>query len=75
MLRRVIWFSIGAGVAIYAYVKLRDTLKQATPQAITDRVGASAAGLTDRAQDFADRVRAASAEREAELRETIGLPQ
>jgi hypothetical protein len=67
MVRRVFWFAIGAGVAIFVYVKVRDYLKQATPQAIGNRVVDSAAGVGERAQDFVGRVRTAMAEREAEL--------
>ena len=67
MVRRVFWFAVGAGVAIFVYVKVRDYLKQATPQAIGNRVVESAAGVGERAQDFVGRVRSAMAEREAEL--------
>jgi hypothetical protein len=68
MVRRIFWFAVGAGVAIFVYVKVRDYLKQATPQAIGGRVVESAAGIGERAQDFVGRVRTAMAEREAELR-------
>jgi hypothetical protein len=68
MVRRVFWFAVGAGVAIFVYVKVRDYLKQATPQAVGNRVVESAAGVGERAQDFVGRVRSAMAEREAELR-------
>lgn len=67
MVRRVFWFAVGAGVAMFVYVKVRGYLKQATPQAIGNRVSESAAGVSDRAQDFVGRVRSAMAEREAEL--------
>ena len=68
MVRRIFWFAVGAGVAIFVYVRVRDYLKQATPQAIGNRVVESAAGVGERAQDFFGRVRSAMAEREAELR-------
>jgi hypothetical protein len=68
MVRRIFWFAIGAGVAIFVYVKVRDYLKQATPQAISNRVVGSAASVGGRAQNFVGRVRTAMAEREAELR-------
>jgi hypothetical protein len=72
MVRRVFWFAVGAGVAIFVYVKVRDYLKQATPQAIGQRVGESATDFRDRAQDFVGRVRAGMAEREAELNAALG---
>jgi uncharacterized protein HemX len=68
MVRRVLWFAVGAGVAIFVYVKVRNYLKQATPQAIGTRVAESAASVGERAQDFVGRMRTAMAEREAELR-------
>jgi hypothetical protein len=75
MMRRVFWFMLGAGLAIFVFVKIRDALKKATPEALGQRVVESASGVGERAQDFAARVRAGMAERETELRETLGLPE
>jgi hypothetical protein len=71
MLKRFIWFAIGAGVALFVYVKVRNYLKRVRPSVMGSRVADSAAGVGDRAQDFVGRVRAAMAEREAELREVF----
>jgi hypothetical protein len=68
VIRRLLWFAVGAGFALWAWSKLRGYLRRASPEAVGHRVAESAAGLTDAARDFVDRVRAASAEREAELR-------
>jgi hypothetical protein len=73
MIGRVFWFTVGAGAAVFVAVKVRGYLQQATPQAIGHRVTESATGITDSVRDFSDRVRAAMAEREAELRDTLGL--
>ena len=73
MIRRIFWFGVGAGVAVFVVVKARNVLKQATPQALTHRVTESATGIGAQVRDFSDRVRAASAEREAELRDALGL--
>jgi hypothetical protein len=73
MIRRVFWFTVGAGAAVFVVVKVRGVLQQATPQALGQRVSGSAAELTGSVRDFSDRVRAAMAEREAELRDTLGL--
>ncbi len=75
MMRRVFWFMLGAGLAIFVFVKIRESLKKATPEALGHRVAESASGVGERAQDFAARVRAGMAERETELRETLGLPE
>jgi hypothetical protein len=68
MIGRIFWFLLGVGVAVWVIVKLRNTLRQARPEAVGQRVAASAAGVGATARDFTDRVRAAMAEREAELR-------
>ncbi len=75
MMRRVFWFMLGAGLAIFVFVKIRDALNKARPEALGQRVVESASGVGERAQDFAARVRAGMAERETELRETLGLPE
>jgi hypothetical protein len=74
MLRRLLWFLVGAGVAIFFYVKIRNYFKKARPEAIGHRVAESASGVSESARGFIDRVRAGMAERETELRETLGLP-
>ena len=75
MIRRLFWFALGAGVAVFVYVKIRDSLRRASPQAVGQRVADQAAGLGASARDFTDRVRAAMAEREAEIRTELGLPE
>ena len=75
MLRRLFWFLSGAGVAIFVYLKIRDYLKKARPEAIGQRVAESASSVSESARGFVDRLRAGMAERETELRETLGLPE
>ena len=75
MIRRLFWFVLGAGVAVFVYVKIRDSLRRASPQAVGQRVADQAVGLGASARDFTDRVRAAMAEREAEIRTEFGLPE
>jgi hypothetical protein len=74
MFRRLFWFAIGAGVAVFVIMKIRAYVKQARPEAIGHRVAESASGISESAREFVDRVRAGMAERETELRETLGLP-
>ena len=74
MIRRFFWFALGAGVAIFVFVKIRESLSKATPEAIGQRMAGTAAGVGASARDFAERVRAAMAEREAEIRDEFGLP-
>jgi hypothetical protein len=85
MIGRLFWFVLGAGVAVWAVGKLRSTVRRASPEALGNRVAGSVAGLGASARDFADRVRAGMAEREAELRaemdqrgtgsDRLGLPE
>ena len=75
MIRRLFWFALGAGVAVFVYVKIRDSLRRASPQAVGQRVADQAVGLGASAREFTDRVRAAMAEREAEIRTELGLPE
>jgi hypothetical protein len=74
MLRRLFWFAIGVGFALFVVTKVRGYLKKASPQAVGNRVSDAATGVADSALDFAARVRAAMVEREAELRDELGLP-
>jgi Family of unknown function (DUF6167) len=74
MFRRLFWFAIGAGVAVFVIMKIREYTKKARPEAIGHRVAESASGISDSARGFVDRVRAGMVERETELRETLGLP-
>jgi hypothetical protein len=74
MFRRLFWFAIGAGVAVFVIMEIRAYVKQARPEAIGHRVAESASGISESARGFVDRVRAGMAERETELRETLGLP-
>ncbi len=74
MTKRMFWFALGAGLAVWGVSKARRSLESGSPRALGHRVAASAAGVGESARDFTDRVRAAMAEREAELRDAIGLP-
>ena len=73
MIGRLFWFVLGAGVAVWGVSKVRRTMQRATPEAVSQRLVGSVAGIGVSARDFADRVRAAMAEREAELRAELDL--
>jgi hypothetical protein len=85
MIRRLFWFALGVGVALWVVSKVRESFRRASPQALGHRVAVSASGVGESARDFTDRVRAAMAEREAELRavldqrgarsDSLGLPE
>jgi hypothetical protein len=74
MFRRLFWFAIGVGVAIFVSIKIRQYVQKAEPEAIGRRVAETASGISDSARDFVDRFRSGMAEREDELRETLRVP-
>lgn len=74
MIGRLFWFAAGAGVAVWGVGKVKASLHRASPEAVSRRVTTSLGSLGDSARDFLDRVRAASAEREAELRSVLLEP-
>jgi hypothetical protein len=74
MFRRLFWFVIGAGAAVFVYSKVRQYMKKASPDAIGQRVADTASGINESARGFVHRVRAGMEERETELRETLNLP-
>jgi Family of unknown function (DUF6167) len=75
MVRRLLWFAIGAGIAIFIYTKIRQSMKKASPEALGQRVADTANGISGSAREFIDRFRTGMAERETELRETLGIPE
>jgi hypothetical protein len=79
VIKRLIWFVLGAAVGVYVIKRVRDYLARSRPDAVAGRVRK---GLTERAgsigsaaSDFIDRARAAMAEREEELLDVLGQNQ
>jgi hypothetical protein len=79
VLRRLIWFVLGAAVGIFLIRKIRGYLAKSRPEAIAGRVrqglGERAGGISAAATDFVDRARAAMAEREEEILDALGRNQ
>jgi len=73
MFGRILVFAIGVGVGVVVVVKAKDYLQHRIPAAVTDTINRSATGVFDRIAEFAADTRAAMAERETELRDTLGL--
>jgi hypothetical protein len=71
---RLIWFGLGAALAVVVIVKGRQMLAQATPEGILDRAAKRGTELIGRAQGFAAEFDRARREAEAELRREAGLP-
>jgi len=66
---RAFWFVAGAGAGVYGLVKARRVAEALTPDGLRDRRTAYALG----ARMLRDEAAAASAEKEIELRQRLGL--
>jgi hypothetical protein len=69
MITRGFWFVTGAGVGVYAVLKVRRAAEAFTPEGLRDRLSGLAVG----ANLFAEEVRGGMTEKETELRERLGL--
>ena len=72
-MRRLFWLGAGAAVGILVVAQMRKAAKAVTPAGIADRAGASADMAAARAGSFWAEVRSGMKEREAELREALGI--
>jgi hypothetical protein len=68
-MRRLFWVAVGAAAGVYAVRKVQKTLHAYSPGSLADRAVGTGAGL----KAFAEEVREAMAQREAELREALGM--
>ena len=68
-MRRLFWVAVGAAAGIYAVRKVQKTMHAYSPSGLAQRAG----GLGESITAFAEEVRAGMADREAELREALGL--
>ena len=68
-MRRLFWVAVGAAAGVYAVHKVKQTLHAYSPSGLAER--ATGAGGSVRA--FAEEVLAGMADREAELREALGM--
>jgi len=72
-MRRVVWFALGATVAVVVVWKGSQLLRRATPEGMREQVAEASADLGQRATTFVRTLTSAMAEREAELRSALGI--
>ena len=72
-MRRMFWFAVGVGVAVVVVMKGREWYEKLTPRGVAARVEKARAGLVDRVSGFVATVGDAMSEREAELRDAVGM--
>jgi hypothetical protein len=68
-MRRLFWLTLGATAGVLVVRKVTKTAHAFTPAGLAD----SAGGVGDSIRYFADQVRAGMVEREAELRDALGI--
>jgi hypothetical protein len=68
-MRRLFWVAVGAAAGIYAVRKAQQTLHAYSPGGLAER----ATGVGASWQAFTDEVRRNAAQREAQLREALGM--
>jgi hypothetical protein len=73
MTRRLVYIAFGATVGILVVHRARQAAKRFTPAGVQTSVAGGLAGLTDAVREFTAEMRVAMAEREEELRVTLGL--
>jgi len=72
--KRIFWMAVGAGLTVAVVVKGRELMARATPAGISAQAQQKGRELTARVSEFLQTVREAADEREAELRDELGLP-
>lgn len=72
-MRRVVWFAVGATVAVAVVVVGTRLWRKATPEGVREQVSQTSADLGQRASTFVHTFTTAMAEREAELRDALGI--
>ena len=73
MTRRLVYIAFGAAVGVLVVHRASQAAKRFTPAGVQSSVAGSFSGLTDAIRDFTAEMKIAMAEREEELRTTLGL--
>ena len=73
MSRRLVYIAFGAAVGILVVHRASKAAKKLTPAGVQESVAGSFGGLTEAIRDFTAELKIAMAEREDELRTTLGL--
>ncbi len=73
MTRRLVYIAFGAAAGVLAVRRATQAAQRYSPAGVQQRVSGSVGGLGERFADFMEEVRGLMAEREVELRTTLGL--
>ena len=73
MSRRLIYIAFGAAVGVLVVQRVTKAAQRFTPAGVQSSIAGSLSGLTDAIREFTAELTVAMAEREEELRSTLGL--
>ncbi len=73
MTRRLVYIAFGAAVGVLVVHRASQAAKRFTPAGVQSSIAGSIAGLGDALREFTAELKVAMAEREEELRSTLGL--
>lgn len=73
MTRRLVYIAFGAAVGVLVVQRATRAAKRFTPAGVQSSIAGSLSGLTEAIRDFSADLKVAMAEREDELRVTLGL--
>ena len=73
MSRRLFYVTLGAVAGVLVVRKLSQAARRFTPAGVQESMGGALGGLAEAVRDFGESVREGMAEREAELRTSLGL--
>jgi hypothetical protein len=71
--RRLVYIAFGAAVGVLVVHRATQAAKRFTPSGVQASLAGSLSGLTEAVREFTAELRVAMAEREEELRSTLGL--
>ena len=73
MTRRLVYIAFGAAVGVMVVHRATQAAKRFTPAGVQSSVSSSLSGLTEAIREFTAELKVAMAEREEELRVSLGL--
>ncbi|PSL02058.1 hypothetical protein CLV30_11113 [Haloactinopolyspora alba] len=72
-MKRVFWIALGATAGVLVVRRVTRAAESLTPEGAADRVSAGLGQLAESVREFTEEVRAGMTERDAELRQALGI--
>jgi hypothetical protein len=74
-MKRLFWIAAGAAAGVFVARKLTRAARSVTPEGAAERVSGKLSDISGAFREFADDVRAGMAERDNELRHSLGIAE